>query len=314
MSNQIQPQRIDRRAEKIRGLIAVSAGNIIEIGKELLAAKDEIPHGEFSKWVEHELSMQERTAQRFMAVARKFQDRRVIGFDPTALYLLASPSVPDAAIDAAIETAEQGEQVDSSKAQELIEEHAGECEATQAIGKTDTVTVLNEPDSNPSGPDPCPNCGNETWGEDEDGLYCLKCQEPAGEEIDDQESPDSKLIVQVLDKRKKPVPQNLAGVFHELHYFNESRDLLKKLNTVLDSIANGPAGRAIRKDMAFKKQGEIYRYYSTAASDIRQLLNYSEPYAPCGYCGGSGCDACQDSGWLTKDAFENSPKEYRERV
>jgi Protein of unknown function (DUF3102) len=43
---------------------------IFECGRLLIAAKDALDHGEFTKMVEHDLPFGERTAQRLMVIAR----------------------------------------------------------------------------------------------------------------------------------------------------------------------------------------------------------------------------------------------------
>lgn len=63
---------LDQRAARIRKLSADVQRGIIEIGNELIAAKAEIGHGNWSEWLKNELGWAQRTATRFMAVARRF--------------------------------------------------------------------------------------------------------------------------------------------------------------------------------------------------------------------------------------------------
>jgi hypothetical protein len=54
------------------GLTIDARGCIIEIGRELLAAKDEIPHGEWLQWLEREFAWSNKTAEKYMqAIPRK---------------------------------------------------------------------------------------------------------------------------------------------------------------------------------------------------------------------------------------------------
>ena len=55
--------------------------------------------GAFGGWLESEFEWDTRQAQRFMNVAEKFQNQQFVEFDfaPSALYLLAAPSIPDEA-------------------------------------------------------------------------------------------------------------------------------------------------------------------------------------------------------------------------
>ena len=63
------PSILDERAIRIRGLVAVSRHSIIEIGRELIAASDEVAFGEWGSWLKQEFSWSEKTASRFMKVA-----------------------------------------------------------------------------------------------------------------------------------------------------------------------------------------------------------------------------------------------------
>lgn len=49
-----------------------TATGIIEIGKRLIEAKAQLPHGEWGKWLEEKVEFTDRTAQRFMKVADEF--------------------------------------------------------------------------------------------------------------------------------------------------------------------------------------------------------------------------------------------------
>src|SRR6478672_4734828 len=73
------PSILDERAIRIRGLVAVSRHSIIEIGRELIAASDEVPHGEWGSWLKQEFSWSEKTASRFMKVAQSFRPDRLSG-------------------------------------------------------------------------------------------------------------------------------------------------------------------------------------------------------------------------------------------
>lgn len=84
---------------------------IIEIGRGLLDTKQRLGHGQFGAWIEAEFGWSEPTAQRFMRVAEVFQNRQIDGFQPSALYALASGTVPETIRDEFIAKAEAGEPV-----------------------------------------------------------------------------------------------------------------------------------------------------------------------------------------------------------
>ena len=100
-------------AERIKLRLKRTVEDIIEIGRELTAVKDELPHGQFLPWIAAEFEMSERTAYNFMDVAGKFGDKvaTVANFSSKVLYALSAPSTPDAVIEKAVAKAESGEKV-----------------------------------------------------------------------------------------------------------------------------------------------------------------------------------------------------------
>lgn len=57
-------------ALRIKKAHAKSVEAIIRVGSELIAAKAALPHGEFQKMIRRDLPFKERTAQKFMKIAR----------------------------------------------------------------------------------------------------------------------------------------------------------------------------------------------------------------------------------------------------
>ena len=84
---------LEQRAEKIRRLQANVQREIIEIGNELIAAKNEIGHGNWTQWLKTEFQWTPRTAQNFMAIAERFGKNEIdFVFKPTTLIqMLALP-------------------------------------------------------------------------------------------------------------------------------------------------------------------------------------------------------------------------------
>jgi hypothetical protein len=84
--------------------------HIFEIGKTLVEAKTLLPHGYFSKWLDAEFCWPERTAQRYMQVARVLGDKAdtVSDLPAAALYNLAAKSTPDELRDEILEQLEAG--------------------------------------------------------------------------------------------------------------------------------------------------------------------------------------------------------------
>jgi hypothetical protein len=93
--------------------VAVARHSIIEVGRELIAAKGECGHGGWLPWLESEFGWSGETAQRYMRVADTFGRKSVPGTDLAsieahALYALASPRVPQIVRDEAVDRAEAG--------------------------------------------------------------------------------------------------------------------------------------------------------------------------------------------------------------
>jgi hypothetical protein len=113
-------------AERIRQKVKKTLESIIEVGNDLVAVKEALPHGQFGPWLRAEFGWSERMAQNFMAVAGAFGPKTEIIADlaiqPTAAYLLAAPSAPDEARQAALERAEAGEQITTAVAKEILAE------------------------------------------------------------------------------------------------------------------------------------------------------------------------------------------------
>ena len=101
-----------------------SAQDIIDIGQKLIDVKARLGHGHFGGWLEAEFQWSRPTATRFMQVASRFSEI-VHGeqFEAKALYLLASPSTPDDAVEEALERAEAGEKITFNIAQNINAAH-----------------------------------------------------------------------------------------------------------------------------------------------------------------------------------------------
>jgi hypothetical protein len=113
-------------ADRIRQRVKKTLENIIQVGKDLAVVKDALPHGRFGPWLRPEFGWGERMAQNYMAVAEAFGPKTEIIADlaiqPTAAYLLAAPSAPDEARQAALERAEAGEQIATTVAKDILAE------------------------------------------------------------------------------------------------------------------------------------------------------------------------------------------------
>jgi hypothetical protein len=135
---------VQQKTSEIRSLVKRSAQDAIEIGQKLLEVKNCLGHGGFLKWVYAEFGWSDRTAERYMLVAREFDNLANLDgqIAPSALYLLAAPSTPEEAKTEALQMAESGETVTHAKAKELI---AAKKSGEIAPGQTVTVVANRSP-------------------------------------------------------------------------------------------------------------------------------------------------------------------------
>lgn len=81
---------IEKTTAEILILKEQTAQNIVEIGKRLIAVKDNLQHGEFSEWLKERVDISHRTANNFMKVATTFSNSQAIAnLGSTKLFLLA---------------------------------------------------------------------------------------------------------------------------------------------------------------------------------------------------------------------------------
>jgi hypothetical protein len=116
-------EQVRSTAERIRAKVKKSLEDLIGIGADLRAVKEALGHGQFGRWLRSEFGWTERMARNFMAVAERFGKTEMISdlhIQPTAAYLLAAPSAPDEARQAAIERAAAGEKITTDLAKELL--------------------------------------------------------------------------------------------------------------------------------------------------------------------------------------------------
>ena len=121
-----EANKLRATAKRIRDKVKKSFASIVEIGRELQKVKESLPHGQFGPWLKAEFGWGERNARNFMAVAGCFHDKTAtiadLSLDPTAAYLLASPSTPEEIRTQAIQKAEAGEHVGPTLVRKMLQE------------------------------------------------------------------------------------------------------------------------------------------------------------------------------------------------
>ncbi len=96
VSNGVQDQRsIDQITLEINFYKAQTAQNIIEIGKRLIEAKQQLQHGEWLPWLRNKIEFSVNSADNFMKIARQYSNSQPVG-NLTYTKLLALLQVPDA--------------------------------------------------------------------------------------------------------------------------------------------------------------------------------------------------------------------------
>lgn len=98
----------------IRADLRLIQFNIIDVGRKLIEIKDWLGHGKFLKWIAAEFGMSDQTAHNYMNVTRRFGDGQIpngLEFQPSVLYMLASPSTSGEVVEAMVEQAKAGHKV-----------------------------------------------------------------------------------------------------------------------------------------------------------------------------------------------------------
>lgn len=105
-------------AERIRGRLYTA---IIETGEDLIRQKENLGHGNFLDWIEAEFGMSDRTARKFMSIARElgsnWKNSSDLSFE--ALAALAAPSTPEPVREEVLDRAAKGEKVTTKEIEAL---------------------------------------------------------------------------------------------------------------------------------------------------------------------------------------------------
>lgn len=87
----------------------------LEVGQQLLRAKDVLPHGAFGRWVRDVLDIKLRTARNYLSAAQWLDGKpaTVADLPPTLLYALSAPTAAREVVQSVLATAEAGELLDA---------------------------------------------------------------------------------------------------------------------------------------------------------------------------------------------------------
>lgn len=138
---------LQAQAKLIKKLIAKTTADLIDLGRHLIAAKQHIGHGLFIPWVEGEIGISGRTAQRYMAIAQLAEAKNdsVSLLPPTILHRLAAPSAPLEVVDYVIGQANDGVIVqDSVVARMIADARRSQTQAKKSVSPDSKITPTPE--------------------------------------------------------------------------------------------------------------------------------------------------------------------------
>lgn len=95
-----------------------------DTGRDLIQIKDRIGHGQFGAWLKAEFDMTERAAENYMNAARWLEGKSesVSDLPATAVYALAAPSAPVAAVNEVVAAIEAGTKLPTHAIRSMLAE------------------------------------------------------------------------------------------------------------------------------------------------------------------------------------------------
>ena len=186
--------KCEQAVEKIAGYQRRMAGDIVSIGKELLAVKERLPHGSFYAWIEHYFQWSRPTATRMMQAAETFKsfNLNALTIDQSALYLLSSDKCPDEIREEVVQRAEQGERITHASVKQALHDLVtDDDEPVSPRRKTTTAKAYEEDDEEAVCPHPPKLVHSDDWSlgdfvtamHREVGIWRERCPEDQLEEM-----------------------------------------------------------------------------------------------------------------------------------
>ncbi len=117
---------VQQQTGEIRALMKRTAQDIFELGQKLINIKQILGHGRFGEWLKAEFGWGEWTARKFMQVAQEFATVEFTDLQiaPSALYLVAGSSTPEAAKAEVFDRAKAGEIITHATAKAIKQKYA----------------------------------------------------------------------------------------------------------------------------------------------------------------------------------------------
>lgn len=128
-------------ADRVRGRYARAQRDYHEIandiGRELLAAKSLLPHGDFLRWLSHEFDFSVQTAHNFMNYADAFpgQISNVRNLPISTAYQIAKPTTPASVRERVLKQAEENRLIDPRDVMEQIKREKEAARAAVKVAK-----------------------------------------------------------------------------------------------------------------------------------------------------------------------------------
>jgi len=329
-------------AAEVRRKIEAGRRTAFEIGESVACAHAILAidgkDGKFSKWVEFEFGFSRQTAYNLMWSWERFGNcKTILQLDDSAMYALASPTVPEPAVKAAMKIAEK-QRLTFGEVKEIIKQHTpdsppkptktksqasvtgGSDNHSAAPPSLPSVGTVNRTDEGSQGDGDAGECppGQHSWTDDGDGEYCKACKvsrEDAevwpvvGGKVSGGITFDPKELTpqSVKDGFGDEVTGELRAAFAIRAEFQEKRQQLTNLKTWITQRVSHPG-------CAVLKSGE-----SRIKTDIDNLdteLKFATPHCECVYCKNkmpkvANCNACKGRGWITQEIYKQAPKDLK---
>lgn len=143
----------ENRGEVLKIASTIKAGrrrlleDVVEIGSDLLRAKELVGHGNFARWLQFEFSWSERTARRFMELARQLRGKsaKLADLDLATASALVAKSTPAEIRDHFLKRAQAGESVSRAQVVAAVRTHGAPYErpGTESyIGRDTTARTV----------------------------------------------------------------------------------------------------------------------------------------------------------------------------
>jgi DNA modification methylase len=146
---QLHPENrllIQQHTQELKERLQKTAQDIWEIGQKLAEVRSKLKHGQFDNWLKAEFGWSRRTAYNFINVYETFSERAKFAhfnIATSALYLLASPSIPQDIKDQFIEVAQTGQKVTHKDIRKALD-HRNKPQLN-SVPQEETVKIVAQP-------------------------------------------------------------------------------------------------------------------------------------------------------------------------